>query len=69
MVPRENKNNAYAKFGGTNKQYYRIFRNGLYNLIPRLQIVFVSTVSLGVEGGGGGKFPVSLIRGPPSGLA
>ena len=55
MVPRENKNNAYAKFGGTNKQYYRIFRNGLYNLIPRLQIVFVSTVSLGVEGGGGGR--------------
>ena len=29
MVPRENKNNAYAKFGGTNKQYYGIFRNGL----------------------------------------
>ena len=22
MVPRENKNNAYAKFGGTNKEYY-----------------------------------------------
>ena len=30
MVPRENKNNAYAKFGGTNKEYYGIFRNGLY---------------------------------------
>ena len=29
MVPRENKNNAYAKFGGTNKEYYGIFRNGL----------------------------------------
>ena len=28
MVPRENKNNAYAKFGGTNKEYYSIFRNG-----------------------------------------
>ena len=28
MVPRENKNNAYAKFGGTNKEYYGIFRNG-----------------------------------------
>ena len=30
MVPRENKNNAYAKFGGTNKEYYGIFRSGLY---------------------------------------
>ena len=29
MVPRENKNNAYVKFGGTNKEYYGIFRNGL----------------------------------------
>ena len=35
MVPRENKNNAYAKFGGTNKEYYGVFRSGLldYNLI------------------------------------
>ena len=31
MVPRENKNNAYAKFGGTNKEYYGIFRSGLFN--------------------------------------
>ena len=30
MVPRENKNNAYAKFGGTNKEYYGIFRTGLF---------------------------------------
>ena len=30
MVPRENKNNAYAKFGGTNKEYYGIFRSGLW---------------------------------------
>ena len=29
MVPRENKNNAYAKFGGTNKEYYGIFESGL----------------------------------------
>ena len=28
MVPRENKNYAYAKFGWTNKEYYGIFRNG-----------------------------------------
>ena len=32
MVPRENKNNAYAKFGGTNKEYYGIFENGLIGL-------------------------------------
>ena len=30
MVPRENKNNAYAKFGGTKKEYYGIFRTGLF---------------------------------------
>ena len=28
LVPRENKDSAYAKFGGTNKEYY-MFRNGL----------------------------------------
>ena len=27
--PRETGNNAYAKFGGTNKEYYGIFRSGL----------------------------------------
>ena len=29
MVPRENQNNAYAKFGETNKEYYGIFESGL----------------------------------------
>ena len=29
MVPRENKNNAYAIFGATNKKYYRILRTDL----------------------------------------
>ena len=29
MVPRENKNNACAKFWVTNKEYYGVFRNGL----------------------------------------
>ena len=29
MVPRENKNNAYAKFGGTNKKNYGIIPSGL----------------------------------------
>ena len=31
MVPRENKNNTYGKFGWTNKEYYNgIFRIGLF---------------------------------------
>ena len=30
MVRRENKNNAYAKFGGTNKEYYGILRKLAY---------------------------------------
>ena len=29
MVPRENKNNAYAKFEGTIDEYYGIFRTSL----------------------------------------
>ena len=33
MVARENKNNAYAKFGGTNGEYYGIFRSGLLSII------------------------------------
>ena len=35
MVPRENKNNAYSKFGGTSKEYYGIFRSGLLILIEQ----------------------------------
>ena len=45
MVPRENKNNAYAKFGGTNKEYYGIFRSGLLNLGPNV-FAFFSIASL-----------------------
>ena len=30
MVPRENKNNAYAEFGGTSKKYYGIIPSGLF---------------------------------------
>ena len=33
MVPRENKNNAFAKFGGTNKKYYSIYQNSLLSKI------------------------------------
>ena len=33
MVPRENKNNAFAKFGGTNKEYNGIFRTGLLLIV------------------------------------
>ena len=39
VVPRENKYNAYAKFGGTDKEYYGIFRSGLtitYTLVTYL---------------------------------
>ena len=39
MIPRENKNNAYAKFGGTNKEYYDIFRGGLL----QLHVIVLST--------------------------
>ena len=35
MVPRENKNNAYAKFWRTSKEYYGIFGSGL--LLERFQ--------------------------------
>ena len=41
MVPRENKNNAYSKFGWTNKKYYGIFRFGqLLCLCPRQFNIF-----------------------------
>ena len=30
MVPRENKNNCYAKFEAIKEEYYGIFRNGLF---------------------------------------
>jgi len=41
MVPRENKNDAYAKFGGTNKEYYGVFRTGLYTDIMRFLAYYV----------------------------
>ena len=36
MVPRENKNNAYAKFGGPNKEYYGIFDSGEFKFTDEL---------------------------------
>ena len=49
MVPRENKNNAYAKFGETKKEYYGIFRSGLYNpseiLSPQVNKMFFKVFS------------------------
>ena len=39
MVPKENENNAYAKFGGTNKEYYGVFRSGLLNLNRLILII------------------------------
>ena len=35
MVPRENKNNAYAKFWRTNKEYYGIFEGG--PIVPQIR--------------------------------
>ena len=35
VVPRENKNNAYAKFAGKKKEYYGIFRSGLLKLLNK----------------------------------
>ena len=48
MVPREKKNNAYAKFWGTNKEYYGIFRTGLFK--PGFHIIApVATIAAVVE--------------------
>ena len=38
MVQRENKSNAYAKFGGTNKEYYGTFQSGLFLLLNDTKI-------------------------------
>ena len=49
MVPRENKNNAYAKFGGTNKDYYQVshdyrsFERNLSNCEQKPEKVRTST--------------------------
>ena len=47
MVPRENKNNAYqyAKFEGTNKEYYGIFQTGLF-IIYTTKIIIIITISI-----------------------
>ena len=45
VVPRENKNNSHAKFGGTNKDYYGISRSGLFVLplfLPDRILMFTS---------------------------
>ena len=44
MVPRENKNNAYAKCGRINKEYYGIFQSGLYSKPSRDQSCFDGSV-------------------------
>ena len=45
MVPGENKHNAYAKFGVTNKEYYGIFQNGLFQYYGELKIFNLPTLS------------------------
>ena len=49
MVPRENKNNAHAKFGETSKEYYGIFRSGLGSTALRfvfqdIQVQYVALI-------------------------
>ena len=46
MVPRENKNNSYAKFGRTNKEYYSIFRSGLLERLTLYAHVVVKTANV-----------------------
>ena len=48
MVPRENKNNAYAKFGGRNKKYHGIIPSGPHRVRVRR--------------GGGGVVVVAWLR-------
>ena len=48
MVPRENKNNAYAKFWRENKEYYGIFESGLFD--PTLAVWPGHLVTKGILG-------------------
>ena len=47
MVPGENKNNAYAKFWRTSKEYYGIFESGLF--VPCVVRFCPRIVSSGVQ--------------------
>ena len=49
MVPRENKNNTYAKFGETNKEYYGIFRTGVKGSRARCSSKGDKFISNGLE--------------------
>ena len=44
----ETGNNAYAKFGVTNKEYYGIFRSGLLSSSPSLHFPSTSQVALAI---------------------
>ena len=37
-MPRETGNNAYAKFGGTDKDYYGVFQSGLWETYVEEQV-------------------------------
>ena len=52
MVPRENKNNAYAKFWETNREYYCIFQNGLlqFVFVLRALVMFISILEDDLRG-------------------
>ena len=62
QVPRETENNAYAKFGGTGKDYYGIFQSGLYE---RTSFVTIATYWVpdlpDIEGFAGHVWPSILI--------
>ena len=52
MVPRENKNNAYAKFGGTNRVLWYFLKWPIPNFVPNkiqlnlIKIAFISVADL-----------------------
>ena len=46
MAPRENKNNAHVKFGGTNKEYYGISEVAYSACYPHLAFSSINGVAL-----------------------
>ena len=66
MVPRENKNHAYAKFGRTNKEYYGIFRSSLIiDLFTDTAAILISIVSNSYYGMPRGQIHINLPPGHP----
>ena len=70
MVPRENRNNAHAKFGGTNKESCVIFQSGLVSTELRFvfQDIQVQYVALIVHDRRQGGLMVGVLDSGSSGL-